>query len=302
MSATTARVVIPASVAAWIKPGTSKAVKLQAAAEVPALPSDEQLLLLFCLAKDADQDVQELARTSLEQMDSSQLLSALDQQDQWHPSVLHLVASLRGDQPEISTVLLARKELADLTRNLLTTGQSAVKTDLLPSAPGAGLKTVTEPVSATEQDQSDAEEDQEEQGEIFKSKYQQAQQLEVSEKIKLALTGDKEWRKILVKDSNRLVSAGVLKNPRMSEPEVLALLKSGVQNDEVMRLICANKEWVKNYMIRKALIENPKTPLANALRYLGSVTEKDLIGYSKSRNISSVIATQAKRMLQSRNR
>ncbi len=288
MSSATVRITIPASVAACIKPGTSRETRLQAVTEVTDLPPNEQLLLLFCLARDADQDVQELAKTGLRRMNSGMLLSALDQQDQWHPSILHLVASLHRNKPEISTALLARKELADLTRNLLEAGQQTV------------AELVSEPEQ--DQDQTDEADDDEEQGEAFKSKYQQAQQLEVSEKIKLALTGDKEWRKILVKDSNKLVSAGVLKNPRMSEPEVLTLLKSGVQNDEVMRLICANKEWVKNYMIRKALIENPKTPLANALRYLGSLTEKDLIGYSKSRNISSVIATQAKRMLQSRNR
>ena len=88
----------------------------------------------------------------------------------------------------------------------------------------------------------------------------------------------------------------------MSEPEVLALLKSGVQNDEIMRLICANKEWVKNYQIRKALIENPKTPLANALRYLSTMNEKDVASYAKSRNISSVVATQAKRMIMNKKR
>ncbi len=69
-----------------------------------------------------------------------------------------------------------------------------------------------------------------------------------------------------------------------------------------MRLICANKEWVKNYQIRKALIENPKTPLANALRYLGTMNEKDVAGYAKSRNISSVVSTQAKRMLLNKKR
>jgi hypothetical protein len=119
----------------------------------------------------------------------------------------------------------------------------------------------------------------------------------IGEKIKMALTGDKEWRKILIKDSNKLVSGGVLKNPRITEPEVLNILKSGSMNDEIMRLICANKEWVKNYPIRKALVENPKTPLANALRYLGTLNEKDVANYAKSRNVSSVIATQAKRML-----
>ena len=113
----------------------------------------------------------------------------------------------------------------------------------------------------------------------------------------MALTGDKEWRSILVKDANKLISAGVIKNPRITEAEIVALLKSGIQNDEIMRLICANKEWVKNYNIRKALVDNNRTPVQKALRYLATLNDKDIAGYAKSKNVSSVISTQAKRIL-----
>lgn len=139
--------------------------------------------------------------------------------------------------------------------------------------------------------------DSEEEGEEYRSKYQMSQSMGISEKIKTALTGDKEWRAILIKDANKLVSGSVIKNPRITDTEILNILKVGVQNDEIIRIICANKEWVKNYRIRKALVECPKTPLPNALRFLSSLNEKDIAGYAKSRNISSVVSTQAKRML-----
>jgi hypothetical protein len=126
--------------------------------------------------------------------------------------------------------------------------------------------------------------------------------LGISEKIKMALSGDKEWRSILIKDSNKLVSGSVIKNPRITDGEILTILKVGVQNDEIIRLICANKEWTKNYMIRKALIDCPKTPLPNSLRYLASLNEKDIATYAKSRNISSVLSTQAKRLLLAKKR
>jgi hypothetical protein len=136
-----------------------------------------------------------------------------------------------------------------------------------------------------------------EEDEQYLSKYKIAQIMGISEKIKMAFSGDKEWRAILVKDANKLVSGSVLKNPRITDAEILRILKLGVQNDEVIRLICANREWVKNYQIRKALIDCPKTPLANSLRYLGLLHDKDLAKYAKSRNISSVLSTQAKRMI-----
>ena len=89
----------------------------------------------------------------------------------------------------------------------------------------------------------------------------------------------------------------MVKNPRMTEGEVLTIAKSAVQNDEIMRVICANKEWVKNPLIRKALAENSKTPLPAALRFVATLSQKDLSLMAKSKNISTVIASQARRIL-----
>jgi hypothetical protein len=136
-----------------------------------------------------------------------------------------------------------------------------------------------------------------EEGEEYQSKYQQAQAMGVGEKIKLAMTGDKEWRSILIRDSNKLVNSAVVKNPRITEPEILTISKSVIQNDEILRVICHNKEWIKKYEIRRALVLNNKTPLPVALRFMGFMTEKDLSAMAKSKNISSIIANQARRML-----
>jgi len=281
--------------------------RLRGAGGAVDLPPRELLLLLFCLGKDSDEEVRTLAASSMASLDPGQLCAALEGSE-YHPAILHAVALNCGATSVIRTALLGRAELSDVTREFLQTLQAALPETEKAGAAEADAGPV--PVDSEELLQEgefaeagcDQEAEADEGDEEYLSKYQLAQEMGIGEKIKMALTGDKEWRKILVKDANKLVSAGVLKNPRMSEPEVLTLLKSGVQNDEIMRLICANKEWVKNYQIRKALIENPKTPLANALRYLGTMNEKDVAGYAKSRNISSVVSTQAKRMLLNKKR
>lgn len=160
----------------------------------------------------------------------------------------------------------------------------------LPSVSPSPQPDVLQP--ETEEESSEKSESEE-----FRSKYQMAQTMGVGEKIKMALTGDKEWRSILVKDSNKLVNGAVVKNPRITEPEILAISKSAIQNDEIIRVICQNKDWVKNYEIRKALVLNHKTPLPVALRFMGFLSEKDLGGMAKSKNISSVLSNQARRML-----
>lgn len=297
------KISIPASVAAFVRPGTPLEDRLRGAGGAVDLPPRELLLLLFCLGKDSDAEVRRLAAASMASLHPAQVVSVVAEGG-WHPAVLHALALACGRTPVIISALLASAELAAATRDLLqsvlpTVSEAETSNDAQAEQP---LVADTENHLADEEFDEDAEVQADEEDGDYLSKYQLAQEMGIGEKIKMALTGDKEWRKILVKDANKLVSAGVIKNPRMSEPEVLTLLKSGVQNDEIMRLICANKEWVKNYQIRKALIENPKTPLANALRYLGTMNDKDVASYAKSRNISSVIATQAKRLLLNKKR
>lgn len=127
------------------------------------------------------------------------------------------------------------------------------------------------------------------------SKYQLAMELKVSEKIKIAMSGDKEWRKILIKDPNKLVHGAVLKNGRVTEGEVVTVAKNKTSSDELVRLILLNREWMKNYEIRKALVTHPKTPLPKALRFIGELTLRDLKELMRSRNVSNAISTTARK-------
>jgi hypothetical protein len=294
------KITSPAAVAAFIRPGTPLDVRLRGAEGQTGLSPREQVMLLFCLSKDTDPQVRERTSVSWQALDQTVVCEALDQ-GSFHPALLHDLALAHGSSPPVRERLLAFPELAHATRELLASETSAQEpgeedeTEDVPDQSLSGLPPDDEPAVADDEGEKPHLDEQE--GEEYLSKYALAQTLGISEKIKMGLTGDKEWRKILIKDANKLVSSAVIKNPRITESEVLTIIKSGSPNDEVMRLICANKEWVKNYPIRKALIENPKTPLANALRYLGTMNEKDLAGYAKSRNVSSVIVTQAKRML-----
>ena len=150
------------------------------------------------------------------------------------------------------------------------------------------------PDDGAEPGEGDGEIDEEE---MNLSKYQQAMELGVSEKIKIAMSGDKEWRSIFLKDSNKLVSAAVMKNPRITDGEVLAVAKNKSANEELIRLITLNKDWVKHYEIKKALVLHPKTPLPKALRYMNILSDKDLKHLSTSRGVSQVLTNNARRML-----
>lgn len=277
---------ISAAAAPYVGAAASREAKLQAASGKVALPDSDLVLLVYYLCHDSDPEVKGRAVATLKGFDAP-LLARVLADPGLHPRLVDALARLHHAKPELAELLRDHPNLTSQTAAFLAE-QGAFSAPVVPQP---------EPAHQAPADDVDESGEVDEESEEFRSKYQLSQDMKVSEKIKMAMTGDKEWRTILIKDSNKLVSSAVLKNPRITEAEVLMVSKSAVQNDEIMRLICTNKEWVKNYQIRKALVWNNKTPLQPALRFLATLSEKDLAGLAKTKNVSTVIATQARRIL-----
>lgn len=121
--------------------------------------------------------------------------------------------------------------------------------------------------------------------------------LSVAARVKLALTGNKEARQVLSHDSIKLVQGCVLRNPRFTLEEALAMAKNRSLAGELLRTIADQRDWVRNYSVRLALVQNPKTPLQVALGLLSGIQERDMRLLAKSRNVPSVLQSQAKRNL-----
>ena len=306
---------ISSTVAAFVRLGVPVEKKLSGIHTAHLLAPCDRVTLLFCLLNDADPSVQESAETSFSALPVETALSYI-QAPEAHPSLLSKLARVHFGSPEVVTALLGTESLSTQARGFLQRQQQVSSPVQPESSPepvcggecdeGNQADDVTSPDDDLPYATGDMQEEEsaviDEEDEQFLSKYKIAMTLGIGEKIKMALTGDKEWRAILIKDTNKLISGSVIKNPRITDGEILTILKVGVQNDEIIRLICANKEWIKNQMIRKALVSCPKTPLPNALRYLATLSEKDIAGFAKSKNISSVVSTQAKRILLSKKR
>jgi hypothetical protein len=264
--------------------------RLRAAAGRVELPPTDFVLLVYYLCHDPDPEVKRTAIETLRGLDVP-FLSQLLSDPQLHPRILDVLAKLHFEKTELAALFAAHPLLSEKAALFLAERGAFSRIEPQPAGTSEGAPEAPLEESPEYGEPAGGEDEK------FQSKYQVAQIMTIGAKIKMALTGDKEWRSILIKDANKLVSGAVVKNPRMTEGEVLAIAKSLVQNDEIMRVICANKEWVKNPLIRKALAENHKTPLPAALRFVATLSEKDLSMMAKSKNISSVIASQARRIL-----
>jgi hypothetical protein len=122
--------------------------------------------------------------------------------------------------------------------------------------------------------------------------------LNVAQKIALAIKGNKEARTLLVRDRNRIVAAAAIRNPRTTEQELVTAAQSRSVCDEVIRIIANSKEMSRAYMVKRALVYNPKTPTQVATRFLPLLRASDLKAIAKSRNVSNAVSTQAKRLVQ----
>jgi hypothetical protein len=132
---------------------------------------------------------------------------------------------------------------------------------------------------------------------VNKSLYNQIVHMRVGERVKLALKGNREVRAILIRDPVQLIQRFVLQNPRITEDEVLVMARNRNLDTQLLRMIAENKHWPRNYQIKLALVTNPKSPLAVALRFVHGLMERDIRFLAKSKNISSTIAGQARRMV-----
>jgi regulator of extracellular matrix RemA (YlzA/DUF370 family) len=120
------------------------------------------------------------------------------------------------------------------------------------------------------------------------------------DRMKLARKGDREARSILIRDSNKMVAAAVINNPRITEQEAENIATMRTVADEVLRLMAMNRNFARSYTIIHNLVRNPRTPIPTVINILPRIRTKDLQNLAQNRNVSDAIRRQANRLAQAR--
>ncbi|MCD4652480.1 hypothetical protein K8T06_00930 [bacterium] len=121
--------------------------------------------------------------------------------------------------------------------------------------------------------------------------------MSAAKKLILAQMGTKQERMILVTDPNKKVAVTVVEGPKMSEYEIQLIAANRQVYEEVLRTIAKHRVWSKSNNIRRALVLNPKTPLALSTRMLSYLNEYILKDIVKSKELPTALVNQAKRVL-----
>jgi hypothetical protein len=121
-----------------------------------------------------------------------------------------------------------------------------------------------------------------------------------SQKIALAMKGNKECRTILIRETNKMVAEAVIKSSRITPGEIVAAANSRSINDSIIRYIANSREMTRAYGVKLALVNNPKAPVQVGARFLTLLRESDIRAVSKSKSVSAAISQQAQRIMKAK--
>jgi len=130
--------------------------------------------------------------------------------------------------------------------------------------------------------------------------HQMILKMAVPQKIRLAMLGNREARKLLIHDRNKVIATAVLRSPKLTDSEIHHFAQERSTPEDVILTICKRRTWLKKYHIKLALVTNPKTPLSKAIQFLNHLHDKDLQALSRDKNIPSLLSQTAWNVLRKR--
>jgi len=125
---------------------------------------------------------------------------------------------------------------------------------------------------------------------------QKINRLDVKGRIQLALKGNKEERSILIRDGTKVVALAVLEAPKLSDGEVEKFAGQKNVLEAVLRQIPLKRRFLKNYIVVRNLVANPRTPLDLGLGLMKNLLTPDLKNLSSNKEVSDTIRKLALKM------
>lgn len=131
-----------------------------------------------------------------------------------------------------------------------------------------------------------------------KSVYQQLLTMNIPQKIQFAMRGPREARIYLVRDANKVVSAAVLKSPKVGESDVEAFAKMRNVSEDILRQIASTRQWMRNLSVVEALAKNPKTPVPITIKLLPRLNKFSVRAIAMSKDVPEAVKKVAQKISQ----
>lgn len=100
--------------------------------------------------------------------------------------------------------------------------------------------------------------------------------LTLGERKAAARTHDRERLLLLLRDPHPAVVAILLENPHVTEADVVKIASARPAVPEALAKLAAHPRWSVRHAVKRALVQNPSTPLADAIRIATTLRAAEL--------------------------
>lgn len=277
--------------------------------------------ILTVLAHDADEMVANRAQDALLSQPIESLVEALARETAL-PALFAYAAKNLGDKPGVSHAMVQNKHcgaeyLVHVVRHLSTESIQDLMEELDRVSASPALAGALENCSSVTAEQKaqlhelrstaidhgalaeaalDAEPDLGKRETLL----QRLATMTVAQRVQFAFKGGSDARRTLIRDNNKVVQRAVLQSPRLTDQEVEAFASMSNLTDEVLRMIAKNRNFRKNYVVVRNLMNNPKTPLDVSLHMLPMLNALDLKRLCLNKNIPETLRSTANKLQRQR--
>lgn len=300
---------------------TTKERKIAVCASGAGLALEDRAEMLCVLAGEADENIAQRAGNALISMPAEAFVGALARADA-SPKLFEYCAENLATKPGVADAMVKNKAcpaalVARVAKHLTTSAVQMLVDDLerLADNPMIAEALATSPSVTVEQRKlleelhaegmdekalAEAVESVEPDARKKQTMIQRLGNMRVVERIKLALTGNREERMALIRDANKLVQRAVLGSPKLTGQEVEGFASMSSLNDEILRMIAGNRAFIKKYGVVKNLINNPKVPLDVSLHLLPRLNDTDMKFLTSNKNVAETLRTMALKNIRQR--
>ena len=115
----------------------------------------------------------------------------------------------------------------------------------------------------------------------------------IAEEARRARTADRSLIETLLHHRSREVLEALLENPRLGEKQVAILLSRRDLAREIVARIAGNREWMKSYPLKLAVVRHPRSPRHLALPLLKHLYLFDLLAVAATAGTPAELKRQA---------
>jgi hypothetical protein len=278
--------------------------------------------VLTVLALDSDELVASRARESILSLPIQSFIEALNRETALEPLFQYAATNLAGKPPVLNAMIKNKscgpEHLLPIVPHLSTLDIQALMEELERVVDSRDLVSALEKSSSVTLEQkaqlnellSDekpdqaalalAAEDLEMDEDKRKTLLQQISAMTVAQRVKFAMKGGADARRVLIRDTNKVVQRAVLQSPRLTDQEVEAFASMSNLTDEILRLIGKNRSFRKNYTVVRNLLNNGKAPLDVTLNLLPMLNPLDLKKLTMNKNVPETLRTTALKLQRQR--